>query len=142
MSLAIEEAQKAAEKGEVPIGAVVVKNGEVIARAHNLRENGGGATAHAEILAINEASQKEGGWRLSDCTLYVTLEPCPMCAGAIVNARVGRVVFGSHDPKAGAMGSVINLNAYPLNHKPEVTSGVLENECGKILSEFFTLKRK
>ena len=137
MSLAIEEAQKAAEKGEVPIGAVVVKNGEVIARAHNLRENGGGATAHAEILAINEASQKEGGWRLSDCTLYVTLEPCPMCAGAIINARIKEVVLGARDPRAGALGSLLDLNSYPLGHRVEIADRVLENECLELIRRFF-----
>ena len=137
MSLAIEEAQKAAEKREVPIGAVVVKNGEVIARAHNLRENGGGATAHAEILAINEASQKEGGWRLSDCTLYVTLEPCPMCAGAIINARIKEVVIGARDPRAGALGSLLDLNSYPLGHRVEITDRVLENEGLELIRRFF-----
>ena len=142
MSEALIEAKKAAVVGEVPVGAVVVRDGDIISRGCNSKESQGMATGHAEIEAIEGACRALGSWRLSDCTLYVTLEPCPMCAGAIVNARVGRVVFGSHDPKAGAMGSVINLNAYPLNHKPEETTGVLENDCRKILSEFFTLKRK
>ena len=142
MSAALSEAQKAAFAGEVPVGAVIVRNGEVISSGRNTKETSGIATGHAEIEAIEAACRTLGTWRLSDCTLYVTLQPCPMCAGAIVNARVGRVVFGSSDPKAGAMGSVLNFNAYPLNHKPEIATGVLEDECGKILSAFFASKRK
>ncbi len=142
MSAALTEAQKAAFAGEVPVGAVVVQNGEIISRGRNTKETRGVATGHAEIEAIEAACRVLDSWRLSDCTIYVTLEPCPMCAGAIVNARMGRVVFGSSDPKAGAMGSVLNFNAYPLNHKPEITSGVLENECSKLLSAFFASKRK
>ncbi len=142
MREAVTEAKKAALEGEVPVGAVIVRGGEIISRGHNTKESRGIATGHAEIKAIEEACRALGSWRLSDCTLYVTLEPCPMCAGAIVNARVGRVVFGSLDPKAGAMGSVMNFNAYPLNHKPEITSGVLEGECSTLLSAFFLSKRK
>lgn len=142
MSAALAEAQKAAFAGEVPVGAAIVKDGKVISVGRNTKETKGIATGHAEIEAIETACYALGTWRLSDCTLYVTLEPCPMCAGAIVNARVGRVVFGTSDPKAGAMGSVLNFNAYPLNHKPEIASGVLEDECSKILSAFFASKRK
>ena len=141
MSLAVEEAKQAASKGDIPIGAVLVKDGKVIAAAHNLRENGGGATAHAEILAINEASRKLGGWRLSGCTLYVTLEPCPMCAGACVNARLGHVVYGASDERGGALGSLLDLTLYPLNHRPAVTRGVKEEECKNILCEYFKKKR-
>lgn len=142
MTLALQEAAVAADMGEVPVGAVVVHGGEVIARAHNLRETDRCATAHAELLAIEQACRALGGWRLSDCTLYVTLEPCPMCAGAIVNARLGRVVFGAKDAKAGAMGSVLNVNAYPLNHKPKITQGVMANESGDVLRSFFERRRK
>ncbi len=142
MSAAISEAKRAALLGEVPVGAVIVRNDEIIARSRNTKEGSKRPTGHAEIDAIEAACRALGTWRLSDCTLYVTLEPCPMCAGAIVNARVGRVVFGVNDPKAGAMGSVMNFNSYPLNHKPEVLSGVLETECSAILSAFFASKRK
>ena len=137
MKTALDLARKAGEMGEVPIGAVIVKNGEVIAAAHNLRENGGGATAHAELLAINEACRQLGGWRLSGCEMYVTLEPCPMCAGAIINARLDRVVIGAKDPRAGAMGSLLNMNSYPLGHKTETVFGVCENECLDLIREFF-----
>lgn len=142
MKHAIELAQKAAEIGDVPVGAVIVKNGEVIADAYNLRENGGGATAHAELLAIERACERLGTWRLSGCDLYVTLEPCPMCAGAIINARIDRVIFGAKDANGGAFGSLIDLNSYPLGHKPEVVCGVLENECRELLRGFFENKRK
>lgn len=141
MKEAIAEAKIAAEVGEVPVGAVIVRNGEIIARAHNLRETQKNALCHAELIAINEACRKLGGWRLFDCELYVTLEPCPMCAGAIVNSRIKRVVYGAKDSKAGALGSVINFNFYPLNHKPEVCSGVLSDECANLLSDFFILRR-
>ncbi|MBC8570627.1 tRNA adenosine(34) deaminase TadA [Zongyangia hominis] len=142
MRLALEEAQKAAELGEAPIGAVVVREDEVIARAHNLRETQKNALAHAEILAIENACKALGGWRLTRCTLYVTLEPCPMCAGAMVNARLPRVVFGAKDAKAGVCGSVCSLFAMPFNHRPAVTSGVLEEECTAILSQFFQKLRE
>ena len=142
MNHAIELAQKAAEIGDVPVGAVIVKNGEVIADAYNLRENGRGATAHAELLAIERACERLGTWRLSGCDLYVTLEPCPMCAGAIINARIDRVIFGAKDANGGAFGSLIDLNSYPLGHKPEVVCGVLENECRELLRGFFENKRK
>ena len=142
MDEALRLAAIAAEQGEVPVGAVVVRDGEIIARGYNRRETDGLATAHAELLAMEEACRVLGRWRLSDCTLYVTLEPCPMCAGTAINARIGRVVFGAKDAKAGAMGSVLSVNAYPLNHKIEVVSGVLEKECAGALSEFFEKKRK
>jgi tRNA(adenine34) deaminase len=121
---------------------VVVRDGEVIARAHNRREIDHVATAHAELLAMEQACRAIGSWRLSDCTLYVTLEPCPMCAGTAVNARVGRVVYGAKDAKAGAMGSVLNVNTYPLNHKPRTESGLLATECADCLKAFFEAKRK
>lgn len=142
MKKALDEAKIAFAKGEVPIGAVIVKNGEVIASAHNLRETNHSATAHAELLAIQKACEVLGGWRLSGCELYVTLEPCPMCAGAIINSRIDRVVFGSKDEKAGACGSVMNLFAADFNHRPKLTVGVLEEECSSILKEFFASLRE
>jgi tRNA(adenine34) deaminase len=135
-------AREAATAGEVPVGAVVVHNGEVVGSGSNrtLRDND--ATAHAEMLAIRSASSALGRWRLDDCTLYVTLEPCAMCAGAIVLARVDRVVFGAWDPKAGMVGSVGDVLRHPrLNHRPEVSGGALEDECGSILREFFEARR-
>lgn len=137
MDAAICEAKKAMEIGEVPVGAVVVKDGKIISAAHNTRENGGGATAHAELKAIEKACEALGGWRLSGCELYVTLEPCPMCAGAIINARLDKVVFGAKDPRMGALGSVMNMNAYPLGHKTLVEWGVKEEECLELLRLFF-----
>ena len=137
MTVALSEAMVGASIGEIPVGAVIVKDGEIIAAAHNLRENGGGATAHAEIVAINEASEKLGTWRLSGCELYVTLEPCPMCAGAIINSRLDRVIFGAKDPRMGALGSLINLNDYPLGYKVDVKSGVLAEESLELLRDFF-----
>lgn len=142
MKEALVEAEQAFALGEVPVGAVVVKDGKIIARGHNRRETDRVATAHAELLAMEEACRALGSWRLSECTLYVTLEPCPMCAGTAVNARVGRVVYGAKDAKAGAMGSVFSVNAYPLNHKVDLTVGVLEAECREILRRFFEGKRK
>ncbi|MBQ7397251.1 MAG: tRNA adenosine(34) deaminase TadA [Clostridia bacterium] len=142
MREALAEAKVAFALGEVPVGAVVVREGQIIARGHNRREIDRLATAHAELLAMEAACRAIGSWRLSDCTLYVTLEPCPMCAGTVVNARMGRVVYGAKDAKAGAMGSVLSVNAYPLNHKAQVTAGVLEQECVGILREFFESKRK
>ena len=142
MRRALRLAEQAAEIGEVPVGAVVVRGGEVIGAAGNRRECDHRATAHAELLAIEQACEALGSWRLQDCTLYVTLEPCPMCAGAIVNARVGRVVFGCKDARAGAMGSVLNLPSYPLNHRPQCTYGVCEQECRAVLQAFFAARRK
>lgn len=141
MKEALSEARKASLLGEVPVGAVIVKDGEIIARAHNLRETNKSALAHAEVLAIESACKKLGGWRLHGCTLYVTLEPCPMCSGAIVNSRIDRVVYGAKDAKAGAFGSVMNFNFYPLNHKPEIVQGILADECANLLSSFFRTKR-
>ncbi|MBQ2766147.1 MAG: tRNA adenosine(34) deaminase TadA [Clostridia bacterium] len=142
MRRAIELANEAASLGEVPVGAVVVMDGEIIAEAYNRREIDKNATAHAELLAIDAACKKLGGWRLHKCDLYVTLEPCPMCAGAIVNSRIKRVIIGAKDAKAGALGSLINLNFYPLNHKPEVVFGVLEHEAIGLLQAFFKRLRK
>lgn len=137
MRRALELAKKAAELGEVPVGAVVVMDGTVISEAYNRRETDKNATAHAELLAIDEACRHLGGWRLHKCELYVTLEPCPMCGGAIVNSRIKRVVIGARDSKAGAFGSLINLNFYPLNHKPDIVFGVCEKEASEQLSCFF-----
>lgn len=142
MECAIAEAQRAAEIDEVPIGAVIVRKGRVIASAHNTRETDKNPLAHAEIGAIKKASEILGGWRLLECTLYVTLEPCPMCAGAIVNARIPRVVFGAYDRKAGALGTLYDLAEGKLNHTPEVAGGVLEEECAALLSGYFRNKRK
>ncbi len=142
MREALIEAKRAAELGEVPIGAVIVRNGEIIARAHNERETGKDATRHAEIIAIERACAALGGWRLIGCDMYVTLEPCSMCAGAAVNARLVRVIYGAPDLRAGAFGSVIDLNSYPLNHKPEIIGGVLADECLAPIREFFRNKRK
>lgn len=143
MQEAIAEAELAAAADEVPVGAIIMHNGEIIARAHNLRESGKNALYHAELLAIDAASKALGGWRLMDCTLYVTLEPCPMCAGAMVQARVKRCVFGAYDGKAGAAGTVLQLlQEEKLNHQVEVLGGVLENKCAGLLSAFFRGKRK
>ncbi|TCP22120.1 tRNA-adenosine deaminase [Scopulibacillus darangshiensis] len=138
MEKAIEEAEKAEAIGEVPIGAVIVKDGEVIASAHNLRETTQQPMAHAECLAIQDASRKLGTWRLSGCALYVTLEPCPMCAGAIIQSRVDTVVYGASDPKAGCAGTLMNLPEDPrFNHRAEVISGISGDACGQMLTAFF-----
>lgn len=143
MALAIEEAKKAFDKNEVPIGAVIVKNNEIIAKAHNLKETFQNAIYHAEILAIKEACRSLERWRLTDCTIYVTIEPCPMCAGAILQSRINRVVIGAMDPKSGACGSVINLPDNPkFNHRVEVETGVLEGECSQLMEEFFKFLRE
>ncbi len=142
MREALSEAQKAFELGEAPVGAVVVKDGEVIARAHNTRESGKTALGHAELSAIAQACQALCGWRLFGCTMYVTLEPCPMCAGALINARIDRVVFGAYDEKAGSCGSVCNLFAMPYNHSPRLRGGVLEQECSALLADFFRSLRE
>ena len=142
MRLAVREAQRASAHEDIPIGAVVVHDGEVIAAAHNERELREDPTAHAEILALREAAAALGSWRVLDSTLYVTLEPCAMCAGAIVLARVPRVVFGATDPKAGAAGSVLDVLAEPrLNHRPQVESGLLGDECAELLRAFFRSRR-
>jgi len=138
MRLAIDEALKAKDKLEVPIGAIIVQNDEVIASAYNLRETEQRSVAHAELLAIDEACKKLGTWRLENATLYVTLEPCPMCAGAIVLSRVKRVVFGAYDPKGGCAGTLLNLLEFEkFNHQAEVVGGMLEEECGSLLTTFF-----
>lgn len=142
MQAAIEQAMLAASEDEVPVGAVIVKDGEIISRGRNRRELGKNALYHAETEAIDNACKALGGWRLMGCTLYVTLEPCPMCAGAIINSRIERVVFGAYDKKAGSCGSVVNLFELPYNHKPELSGGVLEEECAELLSSFFKKLRK
>ena len=134
---AIELAKAAAECGEVPVGAVIVKDGKIIARGRNMREQKQNALSHAEIEAINNACNQLNTWRLQDCELYVTLEPCPMCTGAIINSRIKTVIFGAYDSKAGSMDSVINLCDYPYNHKPEIYGGICEDECLEILQNFF-----
>ncbi len=142
MRLALREASRAAEHDDIPVGAVVVRDGEVIGTGHNEREVRDDPTAHAEMIALREAARSLGSWRVLDSVLYVTLEPCAMCAGAIVLARVPRVVFGTTDPKAGAGGSVLNVLAEPrLNHRPHVQSGLLAQECGDLLRAFFASRR-
>ena len=143
MNEALQEAKNAELIGEVPIGAIIVFDGKIVARAHNLRETTGDPTGHAEIIAIRKAAAVKQHWRLSEMTLYVTLEPCPMCAGAMVQSRIKRLVFGAMDPKAGAVGSLMNLlQDERLNHRVEVTSGILAVECGRILKDFFRKRRK
>ena len=142
MREALRQAQKAFEASEVPVGAVVVREGKIIGRAHNQVELLKDATAHAEMLALTQAEAAVGDWRLTDCALYVTKEPCPMCAGAIVHTRIRRVVFGCPDSRAGAAGTVMNLLQHnALNHYCEITSGVLQNECAGLLQDFFRKKR-
>ena len=143
MKTALSLAQEAGENGEIPVGAIVVVNGEVVAQGRNEKEMRSDATAHAEILALQRAAKKVGHWRLSDATMYVTLEPCSMCAGAMVQARLGNLVYGAYDLKAGAAGSVVDLLDHPaFNHRVIVKSGVLADECGQILKEFFDSKRR
>lgn len=137
MKRSLELAKISANEGEVPVGAVVVKDGEIVGEGRNRREKGKNALYHAEIEAINNACKKLGGWRLWQCDLYVTLEPCPMCSGAIINSRIKRVYFGASDYKAGSFGSVINFNELNYNHKPEIYSGIMEEECSSLLTEFF-----
>lgn len=142
MDRALTLAFEAAEKGEVPVGAVIVKNGEIIAEGRNRREEKQNALSHAEIEAINAACKKLKSWRLDGCDMYVTLEPCPMCTGAIINARIKTVIFGAYDSKAGSMDSVINLCDYPYNHKPEIYGGICEDECIAVMQRFFKGLRK
>ena len=137
MQQAIEEANKAKAIGEVPIGAVIVKDGQIIARAHNLREKIQLSNAHAEMLAISKANEVVGSWRLEDCIMYVTLEPCPMCAGAIINSRLKRLVYGAFDEKGGACASLMEIFDYPFNHRPMVRSRILMDDCAKLLTDFF-----
>ena len=143
MRLALALAREAAEQGEVPVGCVIAgPDGAVIGRGRNSREESGDATAHAELEAIRQACAALGDWRLSGCTLYVTLEPCPMCSGAIINARIDRVVFGAFDEKAGAVSSVQQMFRLPYNHRPRVTEGLLEDRCAAVLQQFFTNLRE
>ena len=141
MDEAIKLAKEAATEGEVPVGCVIVRNGQIVGRGRNRRETGKSALAHAEVEAIGQACEALGGWRLWDCTLYVTLEPCPMCAGAIVNARIPRVVYGASDAKCGACGSVCNLFSMNFNHHPVVEKGIREEECAAVLKNFFQTLR-
>ena len=142
MGLAIEEAKRATEHGDVPVGALVVIDGHIVAQRHNEREATNDPTAHAELLAVRDAAEATGSWRLSDATVVVTLEPCPMCAGALQQARVGRVVFGAADMKAGACGSLYHLGSDPrLNHEFQTTQGVRGDECARLLTEFFAARR-
>jgi tRNA(adenine34) deaminase len=143
MKAALEEAKKAYDKLEVPVGAVIVKEGKIIARAHNLKETKYDTTKHAEILAIQKASKKLKSWRLLDCEMYVTLEPCSMCSGAIINSRIKKIYIGALDEKTGAVGSVVNLlEDYKFNHKVEVEKGIMQEECEQILKDFFKMLRK
>ena len=137
MGVALELAKEAKDAGEVPVGCVIARNGEIVGRGRNRREEGKNALAHAEIEAINDACNHLGGWRLWECTLYVTLEPCPMCAGAIVNARIKRVVFGASDKKCGACGSVCDIFSMDFNHRPQVETGLLAEESAALLGQFF-----
>ncbi len=142
MKAALKEASKAYSKEEVPVGAVIVKDNKIVGEGRNRRELGKNALYHAETEAINNACKALGGWRLWQCEMYVTLEPCPMCAGAIINSRIRRVTFGAYDKKAGSFGSVVNFNDLPYNHKPEIIGGVHEKECAKLLTDFFKQLRK
>lgn len=142
MKEAIELAKISADEFEVPVGAVVVLNGEIVGRGRNRREKEKNALCHAEIEAINDACKRLGGWRLWQCEMYVTLEPCPMCAGAVINSRIKKVTFGAYDRKAGSFGSVVDFNSLPYNHKPEIVGGVDEEECSLLLTDFFKNLRK
>lgn len=141
MHLAIKEAEKAKLLDEVPVGAIIIKDEKIIARAHNTKNQTKNALNHAEIIAIQKAQKKLNDWHLYDCTMFVTLEPCPMCAGAIVSSRIGKVVFGAKDPKAGCFGSVFDF-CHKFNHTPEILCGIKENECGEILTNYFKEKRR
>ena len=141
MGLALDEARKAAALGEVPVGAVVARRGEVVSAAHNTRETEKNALHHGELLAIDAACKKLGGWRLWECELFVTLEPCPMCAGAIINARISTVVYGAREARSGSVGSVINLFEENYGQRPKVYGGVLRGDCARVLSEFFAKLR-
>lgn len=142
MSKALHYARLAAKRGETPVGAVIVRNGEIVSFGYNKRESKRNALCHAEIMAIDKACRKLSGWRLWECEMYVTLEPCPMCAGAIINSRIKKLCFGANDTKAGCFGSVMDMNSYPFNHHPEVKSGILAEECADILKSFFSDLRK
>lgn len=142
MEEALRLAQESFNEGDVPVGAVIVKDGEIVGRGRNRRENGKNALFHAEISAIDEACRNLGGWRLWQCEMYVTLEPCPMCAGAIINSRIKKVTFGAYDKKAGSFGSVVDFNTLPYNHKPQIEGGIDETECSELLSLFFEQLRE
>lgn len=142
MKQAIKEAQKAYQKEEIPVGAIIVKEGKIIARAHNQKETKQDTTKHAEIIAIQKASKKIGAWRLENCEMYVTLEPCTMCMGAIINARIKKIYIGTTDEKTGACGSFIDLSQYKYNHKVEIEKGILKEQCEYILKDFFKELRK
>ncbi|MBR6633193.1 MAG: tRNA adenosine(34) deaminase TadA [Clostridia bacterium] len=142
MKKALHYARLAGKRGETPVGAVIVRNGEIVSWGYNTRETAKNAIRHAEITAIDRACKRLGGWRLWECEMYVTLEPCPMCAGAIINSRIRKVYFGAYDKKAGCFGSVTDMNALPFNHHPEVEGGVMQEECSEVLSEFFKKLRK
>ena len=144
MQIALELARQAYEINEVPVGAIVVKKstGKIIGKGYNRREIDKNPLAHAEIAAIKQAAETLGGWRLLDCDIYVTLEPCPMCCGAIINSRIERVIFGAFDSKSGSVESIINMFDLPVNHKPKIVSGIMQKECSEILSDFFTELRK
>lgn len=144
MKEALKEARKAFDIGEVPVGAIIVRksDGKIVGRGYNRRETDKDPLAHAEITAISDASERLGGWRLIDCEIYVTLEPCPMCCGAIINSRVERVIYGANDLKSGSVSSVQKMFEMPYNHKPEVLNGIMEKECAEILSDFFKQLRK
>ncbi len=143
MKLALKEAKKAFDKEEIPVGVVIVKDDKVIAKAHNLKESKNMATSHAEILAIEKACKKLGAWRLLDCEMYVTLEPCPMCAGALINSRIKKLYIGTNDPKTGACGSKLNLlKDFTFNHDIEIERDILKNECSQILKDFFKMLRE
>lgn len=144
MQIALELARQAYEINEVPVGAIVVKKstGKIIGKGYNRREIDKNPLAHAEIAAIKQATETLGGWRLLDCDIYVTLEPCPMCCGAIINSRIERVIFGAFDSKSGSVESIINMFDLPFNHKPKIVSGIMQKECSEILSDFFTELRK
>lgn len=141
MELAYREALKAYEKEEIPVGCVIVKNDQVIAKAHNLRETKNLVLAHAEMLAINKANKKLNSWRLDDCDIYITLEPCPMCLGAIIQARIKNLYFGAYDKKTGALGSVFNMCDFKFNHELNYQGGILEEKCSKIIKDFFKTLR-
>ena len=142
MKKALHYARLAAKRGETPVGAVIVRDGEIVSWGYNRRESDKNALKHAEIMAIDRACRKLGGWRLWQCEMYVTLEPCPMCAGAIINSRLKKVYFGAYDKKAGCFGSVTDMNALPFNHHPEIEGGVMAEECSAVISEFFRELRK
>ncbi len=142
MRRALHYARLCAKRGEIPVGCVIVRNGEIVSWGNNARETGKNALRHAELVAIDRACRKLGGWRLWECDMYVTLEPCVMCTGAIINSRIKNVYFGAHDPKAGCLGSFMNLNDFPFNHHPNVTGGVLESECSALIKDFFKKLRE